>query len=122
MHRKALCAASAAASERRRETRLLCSDLVTVQWPDAAGMERKEFGVLENVAPGGASLLVGVPLPAGVAVRISAPPASFTGIARHCCYVTNGYLVGVEFDDSSRWSHEAYAPEHLLDPCLLEDV
>lgn len=108
-------------ADRRRESRLLCSDLVTLIWTDDARREHKEFAVLENVARTGASLMSGVPVPAGTELHVVSPQASFTGVVRHCEYDTNGYMVGVAFDRDSQWSGTKYLPEHLLDPRALEE-
>jgi hypothetical protein len=108
------------ARERRRECRLLCSDLVTLIWTEAPEQCRKEFAVLEDVSADGASLLAGVSIEPGTRLRIAAPHAEFTGNVRHCKYVSNGYLVGVSFDEGSQWSETNYVPDHLLDPRQLK--
>ncbi len=88
---------------------MLCSDLVTVQWPDAAGVDRKEFGVLENVAPGGASLLWECPCPRECGAHFRTAGQLYGH--RAALLLRDQRLPGgLEFDDSSRWSHETYAP------------
>lgn len=116
MFRKSVCTGR----ERRGEFRLLCSDLVRLSWLDGPSRGRTEFAVLENVSAAGASVLAGVPVADGSRLRILAPQTEFTGTARHCSRVDNGYLVGIAFDPDCRWSENSYVPEHLLDPANLD--
>lgn len=108
-------------AERRRNARLLCSDLVRLVWVDGPLQGRKEFAVLENVSLSGASVLAGVPAAEGVRMRIVAPHTGFVGTVRHCHHAGNGYLLGIAFDPGCKWSQTTYVPEHLLDPRELRE-
>lgn len=116
MPRKFMCAAR----ERRKDSRLLCSELVRLIWADGPLEGRSEFAVLENVSAGGASVLAGVAVADNTRLRIVAPQTEFKGTVRSCNHIENGYLVSIAFDPGYRWSESTYVPEHLLDPSNLE--
>jgi hypothetical protein len=101
--------------ERRSEIRMLCADLVEVNWKDAAGKRRKAQAVLEDISSSGACLQLESPVPLGVLVHWRSPKMEFSGLVRYCVYREIGYYLGVEFDDGSRWSKRVFKPQHLLD-------
>lgn len=111
------------ACERRRAKRLLCSDLVQVSWQDAKGDHFREVAILENLSLSGVGLFTGVPVPADVDIRLAGAHADLTGRVRQCTFRENGYIVGIELHDDSRWAQEpgrAFVPQHLLDVSLLD--
>lgn len=100
---------------RRSEKRLLCSDLIKVQWVDELGHRREEIVVLEGYSSSGASLLLGVPIAAGTLITLRGGAEAFRATVRHCAPTSNGYLAGVNFGEQSG----SYVPEHLLDTSRL---
>jgi hypothetical protein len=105
--------------ERRSEPRLLCSDLVTVEWTDRTGATRKEIANLEDISAHGVCLQTGSEIPAGTAVRITAGDSQLCGNARYCREDELGCYVGVQMEPGSEWSEQSFQPKHLLDPRLL---
>ncbi len=105
--------------ERRSEPRLLCSDLVTVEWIDQTGAERKEIANLEDISAHGVCLQTGSEIPAGTEVRITAGNSHLRGGARYCREDELGWYVGVQMEPGSEWSERSFQPKHLLDPRLL---
>ena len=105
--------------DRRNEPRMLCADLVDLQWKDKAGRTRKILANLEDISLCGACLQVELPVPPQTMVRIAHPKGELTGKVRYCVYREIGYFVGVEFDPSFKWSKQAFQPDHLLDPQTL---
>jgi hypothetical protein len=115
--------ASRYACERRGSKRLLCSDLVQIDWQELDGAQHREIAILENVSGSGAGLFTGVSIPAGTQVRIAVNDIQLTGCVKHCVFRENGYIVGLELDETSRrtsCSPRDLLPEHLLDVSLLD--
>jgi hypothetical protein len=104
---------------RRVETRLLCADLVDVQWKDPAGQVRRSVANLEDISLSGACLQVDRPVPLGTNFRISYPNGKLSGKVKYCVFREIGYFLGVEFEPGSQWSQRSYRPQHLLDPRRL---
>lgn len=105
--------------ERRVEPRLLCADLVDVEWKDKSGKTRRTVANLEDISLSGACLQVDCPIPLLTTVMISYPKGELSGRVKYCVYREIGYFVGLEFEQGSRWSQQSYAPQHLLDPRRL---
>lgn len=105
--------------ERRVEPRLLCADLVDVEWKDKAGKTRRTVANLEDISLSGACLQVEAPVPLLTNVLISYPKGQLTGKVKYCLYKEIGYFLGIEFEQDCRWSQQSYSPQHLLDPRRL---
>ena len=111
--------------ERRSEVRMMFADLVEACWKDPRGRKRRASALLEDISISGACLQTEIPVPVGVDVRWSVPAQQngkehtpkkeFVGRVRYCEFREIGYFVGVEFDPASKWSKNAYTPQHLLD-------
>ena len=102
--------------ERRIETRLLCADLVDVQWKDQTGRIRRGVANLEDISLSGACLQVERPVPLGTPFRISHTNGNLMGTVKYCVFREIGYFLGVEFEPGNRWSQRSFRPQHLLDP------
>lgn len=105
--------------DRRVEPRLLCADLVDVQWKDQAGRTRRSVANLEDISLSGACLQVEHPVALGTAYRISYPKGILTGRVKYCVFREIGYFLGIEFEPGTRWSRDDFQPQHLLDPRKL---
>ena len=101
--------------ERRSEVRMLCADLVRVCWKDKQGKRHRASALLEDISSSGLCLQTESPVPLGVQVHWHTSKHEFRGQVRYCEYREIGYFVGVELDPGSKWSQEAFRPEHLLD-------
>ena len=102
--------------ERRIETRLLCADLVDVQWKDQTGRVRRGVANLEDISLSGASLQVERPVPLGTPFRITYTNGTLMGTVKYCVFREIGYFLGVEFEPGHQWSQRNFRPQHLLDP------
>jgi len=105
--------------DRRAEARMLCSELVTVQWVDSAGRDCMATAVLEDISPSGACLQFEVAVSEGTQLSIAVPGMVLPGQARYCRFRDAGYFTGVRFDGDCQWSAARYRPQHLLDPRSL---
>jgi hypothetical protein len=105
--------------ERRVEPRMLCADLVDVQWKDQNGRTRRGVANLEDISLSGACLQVDRPLALGTELHITYPNGELSGKVKYCVFREIGYFLGIEFDPGSRWSQRSYRPQHLLDPRRL---
>jgi hypothetical protein len=103
-------------AEQRAEPRFLCSDLVRLGWSDGAQRERRETVVLENISTSGACVQAEVTVPEGTRVHMVCGKAEFRGYVRSCYRRDDGYFIGIQFDEDSKWSKSKFRPEHLLDP------
>ena len=104
---------------RRAEPRMLCADLVDVQWQDRRGKLRRAIANLEDISVSGACLQLDTPIPPQTTLRISYPKGELQGRVCYCVYREIGYFLGIEFDPGYRWSLRQFRPEHLLDPRRL---
>jgi hypothetical protein len=104
---------------RRIEPRLLCADLVDVEWKDPNGRIRRSVANLEDISLSGACLQVERPVPLGTPFRIAYPSGMLMGKVRYCVFREIGYFLGVEFEPGHRWSQRQFRPQHLLDPRRL---
>jgi hypothetical protein len=104
---------------RRAEPRLLCADLVDIQWKDKTGRTRRAVANLEDISLSGACVQLEVPLPLETKLHISYPKGELRGRVCYCIYREIGYFLGVEFEPGFRWSLRHFKPQHLLDPRRL---
>ena len=105
--------------ERRNETRLLCADLVEVEWRDKNGRKRRSVANLEDISQSGACLQLDLAIPLQCPVRIRYERGDLAGVVRYCVYREIGYFLGVEFDAGQKWNERAFRPLHLFDPRRL---
>ena len=105
--------------DRRIEPRMLCADMVDVQWRDKTGRVRKGVANLEDISLSGACLQVDNAIPLQTDVRISYHRGELVGKVRYCVYREIGYFLGIEFDPGNRWSQQEFKPQHMLDPRRL---
>ena len=106
--------------ERRNEPRLLCADLVEIEWRDKSGRVRRTVANLEDISNSGACLQLEASIPLHTEVRISYPTGDLIGEIRYCVYREIGYFLGIQFQDGVRWSQRHYRPQHLFDPRGLD--
>jgi hypothetical protein len=100
---------------------MLCADMVEVSWKERTGRKVRATGLLEDISPSGACLQLETSVPLGAPIQWNSPRREFTGNVRYCIFREIGYFVGVEFDAESKWSKQAYRPQHLLDLKKLMD-
>ncbi|MDQ6663714.1 MAG: PilZ domain-containing protein [Acidobacteriota bacterium] len=101
--------------ERRLEGRLLCADVVSVEWKDKSGWNRRADALLEDISPSGACLQTDAPIPARARVRVRVRDAVVEAEVRYCAFREIGYFVGLEFPAGHRWSKRLFRPKHLFD-------
>jgi len=102
--------------DRRIEPRMLCADMVDVQWRDKTGRTRRGVANLEDISLSGACLQFDQPIPLQTPVRISYPKGELCGTVRYCVFREIGYFLGIEFEAGSKWSARVFRPQHMLDP------
>ena len=107
--------------ERRKNTRLLCADLVELIWSDFAGEEKRRVGNLEDISSCGMSIQVETAIHVGTRMRILCGERELTGIVRYALYRDESYFIGVQLDENSRWSVRHFVPQHILDPRQIID-
>jgi hypothetical protein len=105
-------------TERRFESRFLCSDLIRVEWLCATGGERWQTveALLEDISALGACVQVEEAIPCGTAIAISVSAGEklrFSGHVSYCIYREYGYFVGIRFANDTRWSSGVFKPRHL---------
>jgi hypothetical protein len=104
---------------RRAESRMLCADLVDIQWRDKAGRIRRTVANLEDISLSGACIQVDLPIPIDTPLCINYPRGELQGKVCYCVYREIGYFLGVEFEPGIRWSMRQFRPQHMLDPRRL---
>ncbi len=106
-------------SERRNNRRLLCADMVDIQWTDALGGLRNETALLEDISTLGLCLQTENDLPEGYLVLIDLNGIQTRAMVRYCCWREIGYFTGLTFAPGSHWSSAKFRPRHLTDPLIL---
>ena len=104
---------------RRAEPRMLCADLVDIQWKDKGNRIRRTVANLEDISLSGACVQVDLPIPIDTPLRISYPRGELQGRVCYCVFREIGYFLGVEFEPGFRWTLRQFRPQHLLDPRRL---
>lgn len=107
-------------NERRMEGRLLCADLVRVEWGS-----RALDGVLEDISHDGACVQLDELIPPGATVSIREVKGHspvYRGYAAYCVLRDEGYFVGIHFSRETRWLSTAFEPRHLTDPEVFADL
>jgi hypothetical protein len=105
--------------DRRIEMRILCADLVDLQWKDKRGRLCRAIANLEDISGSGACLQVDRPVPLGTELTMTYPKGELSGKVKYCVYREIGYFLGVEFDEGVRWKRQDFRPQHMLDPRRL---
>jgi hypothetical protein len=105
--------------DRRSETRLMCADMVEVQWKEDSGKIRKCTALLEDISPSGACLQLDTPLALDKTLVIRYRNGHLEGSVCYCFFKDIGYWVGVQFTARNKWSQKDFRPRHLLDPRKL---
>ena len=106
--------------ERRWERRLLCADLVKVEWSDRSGKTCTATAILEDISRTGACLQTDVPMPVEEVVKVKHGRKTLEGKVSYCAYHEIGYFAGVTFAAKQHWSQRMFRPKHLVDPAKLE--
>src|SRR5579872_3847882 len=90
--------------ERRWERRLLCADLVEIEWRDREGRTCRTTAILEDISRSGACLQTDVPLPAETLIRVRHGKKTLEGNVSYCAYHDIGYFAGLSFTAQQKWS------------------
>jgi hypothetical protein len=104
--------------DRRSEARLMCADMVKVQWKEDSG-EVTCTGLLEDISPSGACLQLDSPLALDKKLVIEYRKVRLEGSVCYCFFRDIGYWVGVQFTARNKWSRKDFRPRHLFDPRKL---
>ena len=107
--------------DKRIEPRLLCADLVDVEWKDQDGCIQRDVANLEDISLLGACLQVERPVAVGTECRIAYPSGTLMGKIAYCVFREIGYFLGIEFASGYCWPRRQFRPQHLLDPGPLVD-
>jgi PilZ domain-containing protein len=102
-------------NRRREKKRNLCADLIAISWTENSGRIRSDMGTLQDISVEGACLRLEQSIPAGTGVSLYYPKGKYDGKVKYCRSEQSGYLLGIEFEPSYRWSRLDFQPSHLLD-------
>lgn len=101
-------------SNRRRDARALCSELVRISFRDQRGRRIQETAVLEDLAETGVRISLSLPLTPGCQVGLQATAFEASAHVRYCELADSGFAVGLEFAGDFRWDEKEWTPKHLL--------
>jgi hypothetical protein len=101
--------------ERRSEPRLLCADMLEIQWTDESGQHQQSTALLDDISASGACLNLDNPMCLGTAVAIRYREGRLEGSVCYCYFRDIGYYVGIHFKAHTEWSPKQYRPKYLLD-------
>ena len=108
--------------DRRVNPRMLCADLVKLEWRDKTGGAHTAVANLEDISTSGACLQLEEEVPLQCVVTMTHEKGSFEGRVRYCIFKDIGYFLGVEFEPGHRWNSKQFKPMHMLDPRRLAGV
>ena len=108
-------------AENRMEPRLMCADLVDIEWRDAEGRVQCAVANLEDISALGACLQVESEIPLRTVVRMTVMKVEYVGEVRYCVFRESGYFLGVQFEPGVKWNARSFKPLHLFDPRRLLD-
>jgi len=106
-------------AERRIEPRLMCADLVEVEWRDELDRPQRSVANLEDISPMGACLQLEIEIPLRTVIRMTVMKSQYVGEIRYCVFREFGYFLGVQFEPGVKWSSRSFKPLHLFDPRRL---
>jgi hypothetical protein len=101
--------------ERRRESRMLCADMVDLSWSERSGRCTSATALLEDISTSGACLQTERQVPINVHVTMRHEDVCLGGVVRYCVFREIGYYVGIQFDFESQWTPDDFQPQHLVD-------
>jgi len=101
--------------DRRSEPRMMCADMVGVQWKDHSGRDHSFTALLEDISHSGACLQTEMPLPMNTHLELQYRKARLEGTVSYCFFREIGYWVGVQFSPDKKWSQRQFRPKHMLD-------
>jgi hypothetical protein len=101
--------------DRRIEPRLMCAELVELEWCDKSGRLRSEMANLEDLSVFGACIQCENLVRRGTPVFIRYGNGELPAVVRYCFYRDEGYFLGLEFSEGCKWPSEHFQPKHLLD-------
>lgn len=99
----------------RMKNRLLCADILSVEWTERSGAPRLGTALLEDISAAGACLQMEVEIPEGSDVNLLYQRITIRATVKYCVYRDIGYFIGVDFLDGFCWSQEQFQTQHLLD-------
>ncbi|HEU0118952.1 MAG TPA: hypothetical protein VFQ91_00380 [Bryobacteraceae bacterium] len=106
-------------AERRIEPRLLCADLVDIEWQDEHGQAQRAVANLEDISGLGACLQLEQEIPLRTIIRMTVMKNQYSGEVRYCVFREYGYFLGVQFEPGVKWNERTCKPLHLFDPRRL---
>lgn len=106
-------------NERRTEERMLCAELVKIEWRDLSGRRCVRTAHLEDISLSGACLSLETAVIRGSSVTIRYGDGELKGAIRYCLYRDGSYFLGIELAEDCKWSSSHFKPKHLLDPRSL---
>lgn len=109
-------------SDKRLEPRLMCADLVDIEWLDGKGKLHRTVANLEDISPVGACLQVEDEIPLRTPLRMKLMNSEYRGEIRYCVFREYGYFLGLQFEPGVKWHSGAFKPLHMLDPRELIDA
>jgi hypothetical protein len=87
-------------SDRRYERRVPKTEIVDLHWQDKTGAEAEMPARLFDVSLSGACLVLSNPVRVASLVRFACEGRDRTASVRHCKRAPDGYIIGVEFEDT----------------------
>jgi hypothetical protein len=99
--------------ERRKQRRLIDSDLVVLTWQNCTGYT-KQLGTVERSSQNSLDLVVGKSLPVMTSLTIFYCGSELFGIVRYLEPRRVGYLLGIELQGQSQNSTIRFEPEPLV--------
>src|SRR5580704_2024419 len=91
-------------NDRRFDLRVPVADTVSLGWTDQAGKKQQGSADMGDISRSGASVRTRHPVKVGTKLSLGYQDQEFAGKVTHCVSGPTGYVLGIEFEDGSRWS------------------
>ena len=109
-------------ADNRIEPRLMCADLVNLEWVDGKGRPQHTVANLEDISALGACIQVEDEIPLRTLIRMKVLDQEYLGEIRYCVFREFGFFLGVQFESGVKWNSRAFKPLHMFDPRELLQV
>lgn len=106
---------TAAPSDRRSQSRNLCSNLAEIAFEDQEGRKVRQQALVEDVSAEGVCLSSSLPLTEGWKVTLHADGFTAEGRVRYCRLGDYSFLIGLQFPPENGPGRFGWRPDHLIE-------
>jgi PilZ domain len=103
-------------AEQRLDPRMMCAELVELEWKDKTGRVFRNVANLEDISVSGACVQLETPVQKGTRVTVKYGGGEMAATVRYCLYRDLAHFLGLEFAEGCKWTTKRFRPQYMLDP------